>query len=208
MRSKLLCWLWLGAIPFVLGACTYPGPAGAEPSPESAAVGVDLGASSRIPRLAALAGDRHPMSSGAMPAMEHGAMADQHHGSMAGMPMDHGEMAGMKHGSTAGMPMDHGAMPGMSRSLRPHMQMAHEGHAHAQGTGTVNSVDASGHKINISHGPISAIGFPAMTMDFAVGPSVDLGTVKQGSSVKFTVEEGKDGLYVIQSIAPATGGPR
>jgi Cu/Ag efflux protein CusF len=57
--------------------------------------------------------------------------------------------------------------------------MAHSGHAHAQGAGTVNSVDAAAHTINVSHGSIPTIGRPAMTMDFAVAPSVDLQTVAQ-----------------------------
>ena len=180
MKLRPLCSLWLGAIPFVLGACTYPGPAVAEPVTGSAALGVDFGGSARIPRVAALTGEHHPTAPNAMPGMEHGSMA--------------------------GMPMEHGAMPGMSHSTRGRMQMAHEGDAHAKGAGTVNSLDASAHKINISHGPIPAIGFPAMTMDFGVAPSVDLRTVQLGARINFTVEQGQGGMYVIQSITPAGGG--
>ncbi len=87
-------------------------------------------------------------------------------------------------------------------------QRVHDGHAQAQGTGTVNSVDAAGHKLNVSHDPIPAIGFPAMTMDFVVAPSVDLSAVKPGSRIKFTVEQGAGGMYEIESIAPAGGGGR
>jgi len=86
------------------------------------------------------------------------------------------------------------------------MQMAHAGHGHPQGTGTVNSVDASGHKINLTHGPIPAIGWPGMTMDFAVAPAVDLRTLKPGTRVDFTIEQGDGGNYVIQSVKPAGGG--
>jgi hypothetical protein len=53
------------------------------------------------------------------------------------------------------------------------MQMAHEGHNDAHGTGTVNSVDPTQHKVNVSHNPIPDIGWPAMTMDFSVAASVD-----------------------------------
>jgi Cu/Ag efflux protein CusF len=88
------------------------------------------------------------------------------------------------------------------------MKMAHSGHAHAQGTGTVNSVDVAAHRVNVSHGPIPAIGFPSMTMDFAVAPSVDLQAVKPGIRVNFTIEKGEGGMYVIQSIAPASGSRR
>jgi Cu(I)/Ag(I) efflux system protein CusF len=86
------------------------------------------------------------------------------------------------------------------------MQMAHEGQPHAQGTGTVNSVDASGHKINLTHGPIPALGWPGMTMDFAVTPAVDLSTLKPGTRVNFTIEKGDGGTYEIQSVKPAGGG--
>ena len=86
------------------------------------------------------------------------------------------------------------------------MQMAHAGHGHPQGTGTVNSVDASGHKINLTHGPIPALGWPGMTMDFAVVPAVDLRTLKPGTRVDFTIEQGAGGTYEIQSVKPAGGG--
>jgi Cu(I)/Ag(I) efflux system protein CusF len=86
------------------------------------------------------------------------------------------------------------------------MQMAHAGHTHAQGTGTVNSVDASGHKINLTHGPIPVLGWPGMTMDFAVAPAVDLRTLKPGTRVNFTIEQGDGGNYEIQSVKPAGGG--
>lgn len=105
--------------------------------------------------------------------------------------------------------------PGASRAMsgrmdmhqpRSGMVMAHAGHNDAQGNGTVNSVDAAQHKINISHGPIPAIGFPAMTMDFAVAPAVDLRAVKPGMRVDFTVEQGAGGMYEIQSVTPSGGG--
>ena len=86
------------------------------------------------------------------------------------------------------------------------MRMAHAGHTHAQGTGTVNAVDVSGHKINLTHGPIPALGWPGMTMDFAVAPAVDLRTLKPGTRVNFTIEQGEGGTYLIQSVKPAGGG--
>jgi Cu(I)/Ag(I) efflux system protein CusF len=98
-----------------------------------------------------------------------------------------------------------GARP-RTAAASPEMQMAHAGHGHAQGTGTVNSVDASGHKINLTHGPIPAFGWPGMTMDFAVAPAVDLRTLKPGTRVDFTIEQGDGGTYEIQSVKPAGGG--
>jgi Cu/Ag efflux protein CusF len=148
------------------------------------------------------------MDHGAMGGMQmdHRAMPGMRHGSKGRKAREHDSTPGMSHGSTSGMQMDHGSMSGMSRSSRGGMQMAHAGHAHAQGTGTVNSVDAAAHKVNVSHGPIPTIGRPAMTMDFAVAPSVDLQAVKPGTRIKFTIEQGEGGIYVIQSILPAGGG--
>ena len=83
------------------------------------------------------------------------------------------------------------------------VQLVHEGSGDAHATGTVNAVDPGQHTINVSHGPIPSLGWPAMTMDFPVAPSVDLKAVKPGSRVNFTLEKGKDGMPVVQSITPA-----
>jgi Cu/Ag efflux protein CusF len=85
------------------------------------------------------------------------------------------------------------------------MQMAHDGRNDAHGTGTVNSVDPAAHKINLSHQPIPQIGWPAMTMDFAVAPSVNLSTLKPGTGVNFTIEKGAGGMYEIKALTPAGG---
>jgi Cu/Ag efflux protein CusF len=89
---------------------------------------------------------------------------------------------------------------------RDEMQMAHVGRNDAHGTGTVNSIDPAQHKVNLSHNPIPEIGWPAMTMDFPVAPSVDLRVLKPGTRVNFTIERGEGGMYEIRAIAPAGGG--
>ena len=86
------------------------------------------------------------------------------------------------------------------------MQMAHEGHSGAHATGTVNSVDPAAHKINVSHGPITELGWPPMTMDFPVAALVDLKAIKPGSHVNFTLGKGQDSMPVVQSIEPAGQG--
>ena len=86
------------------------------------------------------------------------------------------------------------------------MQMAHAGHNDAHGTGTVNSVDLAQHKLNISHQPIPEIGWPAMTMEFPVAPSVDLKAIKPGTRVNFTIEQQPGGMYEIRAVTPAAGG--
>jgi Cu(I)/Ag(I) efflux system protein CusF len=86
------------------------------------------------------------------------------------------------------------------------MQMAHAGHNDAHGTGTVNSVDPTQHKVNLSHSPLPEIGWPGMTMDFPVAPSVDLKSIKPGTRVNFTIHQQPGGMYEIQAITPAGGG--
>jgi Cu/Ag efflux protein CusF len=128
-------------------------------------------------------------------------------------------MAGTSH--DAGKAMAHASMPGTDQSAMGHgstpsanqsgsgnwpgasAQVAQAGPV--QGSGIVNSVDPSRRKINLSHNAIPAIGWPAMTMDFAVAPSVDLRQVKVGAHVNFMIQRGSDDMYVIQSITP-TGG--
>ena len=86
------------------------------------------------------------------------------------------------------------------------MPMAHAGHNDAHGTGTVNSVDPAQHKVNLSHNPIPEIGWPAMTMEFPVAPSIDLQAIKPGTRVNFTIEQGQGGMYEIRAITPAGSG--
>jgi Cu/Ag efflux protein CusF len=86
------------------------------------------------------------------------------------------------------------------------IQMAHAGQNDVHATGTVNSVDPAQHKVNLSHQPIPDIGWPAMTMDFPVAPSVDLKAIKPGTRVNFTIEKGEGGMYEIKAISPAGGG--
>lgn len=92
--------------------------------------------------------------------------------------------------------------PGAASNVQP----VHDGKSDAHAAGTVNSVDAAQHKINLSHNPIPALGWPAMTMDFPVAPSVDLSRIKPGSRVDFSLEKDKGGMYQVQSVQPAGAG--
>ncbi len=94
---------------------------------------------------------------------------------------------------------------GLAEPNRP-TQLAHNGHNDVHGTGVVKALDPVAHKVTLAHKPIPQIGWPAMTMEFAVAPAVDLKAVKPGSAIDFSMEQGGDGMYVIQSIAPAAGG--
>jgi Cu/Ag efflux protein CusF len=94
----------------------------------------------------------------------------------------------------------------MSGMNSGNVQSVHDGGGDAHATGTVNAVDSAQHKINLSHQPIPSLGWPAMTMDFPVAPSVDLSRIKPGNRVSFSLEKGKDGMYQVQSVQPAAGG--
>lgn len=228
MFSPSLRFLLLGLVPIALTACVEIEPATGSRIATAPLVGTDLGGSGRVPQIAGLAGEGegygrtepNPLPGG-HGATDHGATD---HGATGHAPMDpeamgHGSRHGMAHGST-----DHASLPAMRRGSRDKMvsaqvspgmkrgsggggtQTAHSGHAHVQGTGTVNSVDAANRKVNVTHAPIPTIGWPSMTMDFAVAPAVDLNAVKPGIRIKFDMEQGQGGMYVIQSITPAGGG--
>ena len=66
--------------------------------------------------------------------------------------------------------------------------------------GTLNSIDASHGTVNISHAPIAAIGWPAMTMDFTLERKTLAVKLKAGDAVKFTLKKQGESDYVITSI--------
>ena len=67
------------------------------------------------------------------------------------------------------------------------------------GDGVIKKVMMKDNKLNMSHDPIPAIGWPSMTMDFQYKSGVDVSSLKDGDAVQFHLEKGEDG-YVITSI--------
>ena len=69
--------------------------------------------------------------------------------------------------------------------------VAHPGEAHAQvpqtaeGEGVVRSIDTNANTVTIAHGPIAALGWPAMTMAFHVRAPEMLNGVTVGARVHF-----------------------
>ena len=55
-----------------------------------------------------------------------------------------------------------------------------------KGTGTVTAIDKVAGKITLNHGPIPAVGWPAMTMAFSAKPEI-LDSVAVGDKVAFDV---------------------
>lgn len=87
----------------------------------------------------------------------------------------------------------------------------HAGHHHgaavsastATADGTIEGVDAANRSINISHDPIPALGWPAMTMDLGVTNRVDLQQFKSGDKVTFDIKKGRDNVFRITNMRPA-----
>ncbi|AWL12310.1 Cation efflux system protein CusB [Saliniradius amylolyticus] len=66
--------------------------------------------------------------------------------------------------------------------------------------GEVNSVDIQSRTANLDHGPADAWDWPAMTMDFAVGDSVDINALSQAKTLHFEVTKTDSGDYVMTAI--------
>ncbi|MBF0342407.1 MAG: copper-binding protein [Magnetococcales bacterium] len=71
------------------------------------------------------------------------------------------------------------------------------------GEGRLNSVDAGKRTVNINHGPIAELKWPAMTMDFPVAANVDLKSLQPGKNVRFTLQKDPKVMYQITGITPA-----
>lgn len=67
------------------------------------------------------------------------------------------------------------------------------------GTGILREILVQDNKVNITHDPIPALGWPDMTMDFRVKADVSLEGYAAGDAVIFELEAGEDG-YVIKSM--------
>ena len=70
------------------------------------------------------------------------------------------------------------------------------------GNARIKAIDTVKGKIDLSHGPIPSMKWPAMTMGFRVEDQSQLAVVKPGDEIEFEMrgEPGKDGDYVITRI--------
>jgi Cu(I)/Ag(I) efflux system membrane fusion protein len=78
-----------------------------------------------------------------------------------------------------------------------------------RGEGKVTDVDPANGRVELDHGPIASMKWPAMTMGFAVRDKGALARIKKGDSVHFEMSgrPNPDGEYVIEKIAPMGGKP-
>ena len=95
------------------------------------------------------------------------------------------------------------ALIGTALTLQMSEVLAQSGMSDMKKMPPITAVNTANHKVTFDHGPISAINWPAMTMEFAVAPSVDLAKLKTGDKVNFTLS-GSGGTYTVQSISPAS----
>lgn len=78
----------------------------------------------------------------------------------------------------------------MSGDMKNMPGMTHAAPAAKTGTGTgvITAIDAKAAKITIKHGPISAVGWPAMTMPFSASTPALLKGLKVGQKISFDVK--------------------
>ncbi|MEG3637623.1 copper-binding protein [Magnetococcus sp. PR-3] len=69
--------------------------------------------------------------------------------------------------------------------------------------GVLHTVDVANSKVNLTHDPIQALGWPKMTMDLPVTKRVKLGKFKAGDKVMFTVKKGRDNQFRIIKMSVA-----
>ncbi len=67
------------------------------------------------------------------------------------------------------------------------------------GTGLIKALKPDQHSLTMQHEPIEAIGWPSMTMDFAVKPGVSLQGLGVGDPVSFELERDEHG-YTVSAI--------
>jgi Cu(I)/Ag(I) efflux system membrane fusion protein len=74
----------------------------------------------------------------------------------------------------------------------------------AFGSGKVEAVDTQSRRLRISHGPIEALAWPSMTMEFDADPGVALDRLAPGQDIRFALRQESAGHWVISQA----GGPQ
>jgi Cu(I)/Ag(I) efflux system membrane fusion protein len=70
----------------------------------------------------------------------------------------------------------------------------------------VNAPPTPQRTVNLSHPPIAAIGWPAMTMDFAIDPAVPLSDLAAGQHRRVGLAKNPDGTYRVVAVEPIQTG--
>jgi len=64
----------------------------------------------------------------------------------------------------------------------------------------VRGIDLATRKLTLAHGPVKELGWPAMTMDFPVAETVDIGALAVGQEIHFFMTGTADGAYRVEEI--------
>lgn len=91
--------------------------------------------------------------------------------------------------------------PGSSVATRPLPPVIH------RGEGIIEAIDPANGTLTLTHGPISGLGWPTMTMDFHVLDPALLRTLKPGQRIAFEIAEKSTGEHIIVRIQTAGSGP-
>ncbi|PTV93311.1 Cu(I)/Ag(I) efflux system membrane fusion protein [Rhodobacter aestuarii] len=71
-----------------------------------------------------------------------------------------------------------------------------------EATGTITAIDAASGMATISHGPLKAIGMPAMTMDFALAEGLDPASIPLDTEMPIMFEQADDMSLRLASVTP------
>ncbi len=100
---------------------------------------------------------------------------------------------------------------GFARMEAPAAEQEHEGQEHeghggpevvAETEATINAVDAGTRTLNVTHGPIPVLGWPAMTMDFALAEGVNVDALAGGMTVLLGIGRDAAGTYIAARVTP------
>ena len=72
-------------------------------------------------------------------------------------------------------------------------------------TGTINAVDQDAGTANITHGPMTQIGMPGMTMDFALDPKVDAAALPVGQELMLQLRQNADFSLTLMGVMQTEG---
>ena len=98
----------------------------------------------------------------------------------------------------------HGAHGGKTPAEKPAAAGGPQTH---KAKGTVQAVDAKAGTVEIEHGPIDSLKWPAMTMEFKVKDKAMLAGIAKGQAVEFDLAPGAPGEFVIERMTPAAAKP-
>jgi len=96
-----------------------------------------------------------------------------------------------------------GGQAGTAGTATAEKPVAGAGRGIHRAQGIVSAVDAGGGTVEIAHGAIPSLQWPAMTMTFKVRDKALLRDIKPGQAVAFELAPGAAGEFVVERIAPA-----